>query len=60
VVVLNVVAVFFAVLIVDMGAGFGNFIKSLLYFSCLLAQVVVGFVWRMFLNYQRGLVNVTF
>jgi ABC-type sugar transport system permease subunit len=60
VVVLNVVAVFLAVLIVDMGAGFGNFIKSLLYFPCLLAQVVVGFVWRMILNYQRGLVNVTF
>ena len=60
VVVLNVVAVFLAVQIVDMGARFGNFIKSLLYFPCLLAQVVVGFVWRMILNYQRGLVNVTF
>jgi ABC-type sugar transport system permease subunit len=60
VVVLNVVAVFLAVLIVDMGEGFGNFIKSLIYFPCLLARVVVGFVWRMILNYQRGLVNVTF
>jgi raffinose/stachyose/melibiose transport system permease protein len=60
VVVLNVVAVFLAVLIVDMGAGFGSFIKSLLHFPCLLAQVVVGFVWRMLLSYQRGLVNVTF
>lgn len=60
VVVLNVVAVFLAVQIVNMGARFGTFIKSLLYFPCLLAQVVVGFVWRMLLNYQRGLVNVTF
>lgn len=60
VVALNVVAVFLAVLIADMGAGFGTFIKSLLYFPCLLAQVVVGFVWRMILNYQRGLVNLTF
>jgi ABC-type sugar transport system permease subunit len=60
VVVLNVVAVFLAVLIVDMGSRFGTFIKSLLYFPCLLAPIVVGFVWRMILNYQRGLVNVTF
>jgi len=60
VVALNVVAVFLAVLIVDIGAGFGTFIKSLLYFPCLLAQVVVGFVWRMILSYQRGIVNVTF
>jgi raffinose/stachyose/melibiose transport system permease protein len=60
VVVLNVVAVFLAVRIADMGARFGSFIKSLLYFPCLLAQVVVGFVWRMILNYQKGLVNVTF
>jgi ABC-type sugar transport system permease subunit len=60
VVVLNVVAVFLAVLIVDMGSKFGTFIKSLLYFPCLLAPIVIGFVWRMILNYQRGLVNVTF
>ena len=44
VVALNVVAVFLAVKIVDVGRGFGNFIKSLLYFPCLLAPVVVGFV----------------
>jgi raffinose/stachyose/melibiose transport system permease protein len=59
VVALNVVAVFLAVKIVDTGRAFGNFIKSLLYFPCLLAPIVVGFVWRMILNYQRGLVNVT-
>ena len=58
VVVLNAVAIFLAVKIADAGRGFGNFIKSLLYFPCLLAPVVVGFVWRMLLNYQRGLVNV--
>lgn len=60
VVALNVVAVFLAVKIVDVGRGFGNFIKSLLYFPCLLAPVVVGFVWRMILTYQRGLVNTAF
>jgi ABC-type sugar transport system permease subunit len=59
VVVLNVVAIFLAVKIVDTGRGFGNFIKALLYFPCLLAPIIVGFVWRMILNYQRGLVNVT-
>jgi ABC-type sugar transport system permease subunit len=59
VVVLNVIAIFLAVLIVDMGPLFGNFVKALLYFPCLLAQVVVGFVWRMLLNYHKGLINLT-
>ena len=59
VVVLNVVAVFLAVKIVDTGALFGNFMKALLYFPCLLAPIIVGFVWRMILNYQRGVINVS-
>jgi ABC-type sugar transport system permease subunit len=58
VVVLNVVAVFLAILIADTGARFGNFIKSLLYFPCLLAPIVVGFVWKLILNYQKGIINV--
>jgi ABC-type sugar transport system permease subunit len=59
VIALNVVAIFLAVLIVDVGLRFGNFIKSLIYFPCLLAPIVVGFVWRLILNYQKGLVNVS-
>jgi ABC-type sugar transport system permease subunit len=59
VVVLNVVAVFLAVKIVDTGALFGNFMKALLYFPCLIAPIIVGFVWRMILNYQRGVINVS-
>ena len=59
VVVLNVVAVFLAVRIVDTGALFGNFMKALLYFPCLLAPIIVGFVWRMILNYQKGIINVS-
>ncbi len=59
VVVLNVAAIFLAILIVDVGARFGNFVKALLYFPCLLAPIVVGFVWRLILNYNRGLVNST-
>jgi len=59
VVVLNVVAVFLAVKIVDTGTHFGNFMKALLYFPCLLAPIIVGFVWRMILNYQRGVINVS-
>jgi ABC-type sugar transport system permease subunit len=57
VVALNVVAIFLAVRIVDTGVRFGNFIKALLYFPCLLAPIVVGFVWKLILNYQRGIVN---
>ncbi len=59
VVVLNVVAVFLAVRIVDTGTLFGNFMKALLYFPCLLAPIIVGFVWRMILNYQRGVINLS-
>jgi ABC-type sugar transport system permease subunit len=58
VVALNIVAIFLAILIADTGARFGNFIKSLLYFPCLLAPIVVGFVWKLILNYQRGIINV--
>lgn len=59
VVALNVLAIIFAVLINNVGRRFGNFVKSLLYFPCLLAGVVVGFVWRLILNYQDGLLNAT-
>lgn len=58
--VLNAFAIIFAALIGNIGQRFGNFVKSLLYFPCLLAGVVVGFVWRMILNYQKGLVNFSF
>jgi ABC-type sugar transport system permease subunit len=52
-------AIIFAVLINTIGKRFGNFVKSLLYFPCLLAGVVVGFAWRLILNYQDGLLNFT-
>ena len=60
VVVLNIFAIILATLIYNVGSRFGNLVKSLFYFPCLLAQVVVGFVWRMILNYQKGLANVIF
>ena len=59
VIILNIFAIVFAVLINNIGKKFGNFVKSMLYFPCLLAGVVVGFAWRMILNYQSGLINVT-
>lgn len=58
VVVLNILAIIFAIMINNVGRKFGNFVKSLIYFPCLLAGVVVGFVWRMILNYHDGLLNV--
>lgn len=59
VLVLNMLAIIFAILINNIGRKFGNFVKSLLYFPCLLAGVVIGFVWRLILNYHDGLLNVT-
>jgi ABC-type sugar transport system permease subunit len=56
---LNTLAVIFAILVNNVGRKFGNFVKSLLYFPCLLAGVVIGFVWRLILNYHDGLLNVT-
>lgn len=57
VIILNVFAIIYATLIGNVGRKFGNFVKSLLYFPCLLAGVVVGFVWKLILNYQKGLIN---
>ncbi len=58
VIILNFLAIIMAVLINNVGKKFGNFVKSLLYFPCLLAGVVVGFAWRLILNYQKGMLNV--
>jgi ABC-type sugar transport system permease subunit len=57
VVVLNIFSIILASLIYNVSDRFGNVVKSLFYFPCLLAQVVIGFVWRMILNYQKGLAN---
>ena len=54
---LNTLAIFIAVLIARISRGFGNFIKSVLYFPCLLAMVVVGFIWRVLFNYTNGIIN---
>jgi len=54
---LNTLAIFIAVLIMRVSKGLGNFIKTLLYFPCLLAMVVVGFIWRVLFNYTDGIIN---
>ena len=54
---LNTLAIFIAVLIVRVSRGFGNVVKSILYFPCLLAMVVVGFIWRVLFNYSNGIIN---
>ena len=54
---LNTLAILIAVLIVRISRGFGNFVKSILYFPCLLAMVVVGFIWRVLFNYTNGIIN---
>lgn len=56
---LNVLAIIIGVLIMQVGTRFGNFVKSLLFFPCLLSMVVVGFIWRLILNYDNGLLNTT-
>lgn len=56
---LNVLAIIIAAVIVRVGARFGNFVKSLLFFPCLLSMVVVGFIWRLIYNYNNGLINMT-
>ncbi len=54
---LNSLAILISVLIARVGRTFGNFVKSVLYFSCLLAMVVVGFIWRVLFNYTNGIIN---
>lgn len=54
---LNTLAIFISVLIARVGRKFGNLVKTILYFSCLLAMVVVGFIWRVLFNYSNGIIN---
>lgn len=54
---LNILAILVAVLVVRLGSGLGNTIKSILYFPCLLAMVVVGFIWRILFDYNNGVIN---
>lgn len=56
---LNTLAIFISVLIVRVRRSLGNFVKSVLYFPCLLAMVVVGFIWRILFNYTNGIINKT-
>ena len=54
---LNTLAIALAILIANVGKVMGNTIKSILYFPCLLAMAVVGFVWRIIFNYNNGIIN---
>lgn len=57
VVILNTLAIIFAVFITQVRRRFGNFVKSLLYFPCLIAMAVVGYIWRIMYSYKDGLIN---
>ena len=54
---LNTLAIALAILIANVGKVMGNTLKSILYFPCLLAMAVVGFVWRIIFNYNNGIIN---
>lgn len=57
IVLLNCMAVFLSVILMRVGKGFGNFVKSMLYIPCLIAMSIVGFIWRLLYNYSDGLIN---
>jgi multiple sugar transport system permease protein/raffinose/stachyose/melibiose transport system permease protein len=56
--VLNIIALFMAILIVNVGKIIGNICKSILFFPNLLSMVVVGFIWKILLNYNNGFINI--
>ena len=58
VVILNTIAIIFAVLITQVRRRFGSFVKSLLYFPCLIAMAVVGYIWRIIFSYKDGILNM--
>jgi ABC-type sugar transport system permease subunit len=57
VVILNIMAIFFAVLVTHVRVRYGSFIKSLLYFPCLIAMGIVGYIWKVLYSYRDGLIN---
>lgn len=56
-IVINVFALMLAILLSKVATGFGNGIKTIIYFPQLLSMIVVGFLWRIMLNYKNGPVN---
>lgn len=58
VVILNTMAVVFSVLIMQTSQKYGAFIKSILYFPCLIAMAVVGYMWKIMYSYKNGLINM--
>lgn len=57
IVVINVLSILLAVLVSKVGKRFGSIVRTVLYYPQMLSMVVVGFLWRIMLNYNYGPIN---
>ncbi len=53
----NLLAVILGIMIAKISRRYGNIIRSILFFPYLLSLVVVGFLWKIMLDYNHGPVN---
>lgn len=53
----NLLAIIVGILLAKMTVGFGNFVKTVIYFPQLLSMVVVGFTWKILFNFSNGPIN---
>lgn len=56
---MNVLALIIATMIGQVTSRLANIYKSIIFYPCLIALIVVGFVWKLIFNYQNGLLNTT-
>lgn len=57
IVIINLLALIFAVLLSNVRRRFGSFIRTVVFIPQLLSMIVVGFLWRIMLSYKNGPVN---
>ena len=57
IVVINFLSLILAVLLSNVNRKFGSFVRTIIYIPQLLSMIVVGFLWRIMLNYKNGPVN---
>lgn len=56
-IVINLFSLLLAIFLSKVARGYGNAIKTIIYFPQLLSMIVVGFLWRIMLSYKHGPVN---
>jgi raffinose/stachyose/melibiose transport system permease protein len=53
----NLMSITIGIMVAKLSKGYGNLIRSVLFFPYLLSLVVVGFLWKIMFDYTHGPIN---